>query len=82
MAVGDVTAATLECEVHGPMKARDDGRWECLGFDGEGCQNLRDGISIEAAGRLTEGRTYWPGVNAGGLPWRERRAELRERRKR
>lgn len=47
---------TVTCLTHGPMKYRFDTRWyECVGFDGEGCdapvareEDLADVVSIPA----------------------------------
>ncbi|MCW2929968.1 MAG: hypothetical protein JWM19_930 [Actinomycetia bacterium] len=72
-----VAAAPLECEVHGRMSPRDDGRWECAGFDGEGCLNIPGGIPADAAMRLASGQTYWAGVNVNGVSWLDRRARSR-----
>lgn len=53
----------LACEAHGRMLLRDDGYWECAGFDGEGIGWCTAGpVPPSAAARLFAGVTYWPGV--------------------
>lgn len=55
--------AYLACEAHGRMLRRDDGFWECAGFDGEGIGWCTAGpVPPSAAERLFHGLTYWPGV--------------------
>src|SRR6266704_473545 len=69
--VGQIAPLELRCDEHGPMRHRaHPGRWDCRGFDGEGCDKV---ISDEYVSSLRHGRQPRGVTITGGVTWQESR---------
>jgi hypothetical protein len=66
----DVAVTILACDVHGPLKRREESGvpglpgpvWVCLGWDGEGCPSSGWPMPDTAYRRVSSGLTRWPGA--------------------